>query len=236
MATEELKRARSRIQKQVEQAEEERKRQLLRRRIELANQGVRAYQAHRIQEAVKAFHTYISILEDWKKVPQGGLSPAHFDLEKDVPELLLISGVYWDLVKLYDRTKSKERAREFHDYLQKYVLFSKGMPYQALSAETLRKYIRAEKPVHREEFKNAYKAIAGNNCFVATSLVELIGEDTLPALRDFRDQRLARNPCGVMSIWAYYRIGPAMAWAMDRAPRRVRMFSARLLDQIARRV
>ena len=110
---------RDRIQAQIDQAAEAHRRELFRHRIELARGGVRSYALRRIPEAVRAFSTYIQILEDWKKVPEGGLTPALFDPKDDAAELLLISGVYWDLVKLYDRTKSAERYAEFMGYIEK---------------------------------------------------------------------------------------------------------------------
>src|ERR1051326_2305712 len=91
---------RSRIQKSIEDAKEANRRELLRKRIDLARSGLKAYDAKNFAEAVKYFLTYLRILEDWKAVPSGGLHPSLFDLKTDVPELLLINSVYWHLVKL----------------------------------------------------------------------------------------------------------------------------------------
>src|SRR4051812_24538359 len=99
-----VSRARRHAELQMEYNEKMHRLAMLRRRIELAQSGVRAFEEKRITEAVKNFRSYIRILEDWKGVPEGKLTPAHFDVTKDVAELLLISGVYWDLTKLYDRT------------------------------------------------------------------------------------------------------------------------------------
>src|SRR3954462_12349211 len=85
--------ARRRIQMAMERAEEERRRKLLQKRLELARIGVRAYDAHNFALAVQSFNTYLKILEDSKGVGDGMLSPAHFDQKKDLSELLLISGV-----------------------------------------------------------------------------------------------------------------------------------------------
>src|SRR5262245_10903887 len=140
--------ARRRIQKQIEDAERDQQRRLFRQRIDIANAGVRAYQNKRFQEAVLNFTQYLRVLENYKNVPEGGLNPSCFDLKGDAAELLLISGIYWDLAKLYDRTTTPGRFKEFMVFLEKYVLFSKGMPFEALCAETMRKYIYVEKPVH----------------------------------------------------------------------------------------
>lgn len=228
--------ARKRIETQIEFQEKERRRKLENTRLELARAGISAYQRRKLTEAVNHFLTYIKILEEIKDVPVGGLLPAHFDAKRDLPELLMISGVYWDLVKLYDRTKSKERHREFLHYLEKYIAFSRGMPFQHLCAEALRKYLSGDKPVHREDFKNAYKVLSVHQCFIATALNDQLEPESLETLRAFRDQVLSHHTLGKGFIRFYYRVGPSLALATDRLSLRKRKLLARLIDQIAHRV
>jgi len=214
--------------------EAEHRRKMLRHRIDVATAGVRAYRVKKMGEAVKNFLTYLHILEDWKGVGEGGLTPNHFKIPDDTPELLLISGVYWDLVKLYDRTDSAEKQREFYKYLEKYILFSKGMPFQALCGESLRKYISNEKPRHRAEFKNAYKMMTGSPCFVATSLIDVSDLETLPRLRVFRDETLMKSRAGRAFVEWYYRHGESFAARVDGLPEPVRVLLARALDVVAK--
>lgn len=228
-----LSRTRRKVQQAVEQAEAEYRRQMLIKRIELASSGLKAFATGKHAEAVKNFKTYLHILEDWKGVGPGGLTPGLFDVQKDAAELLLMSGVYWDLVKLYDRTKSAEKQAEFLGYLEKYILFSKGMPFQALCAETLRKYLATEKPRHRDDFKNAYKMIAVHKCFVATALFDVTDPETIEFLRLFRDEKLSHSPVGRKFIDLYYRHGPRLAELTNRAPRPVRAALGRSLDLMA---
>ncbi|OFZ20212.1 MAG: hypothetical protein A2X94_09945 [Bdellovibrionales bacterium GWB1_55_8] len=228
-----ISRARKKVQRAIEQAERDNRNRLLKRRIELANAGVRAYEAGRIGEAVQNFLGYLKILEEWKGVGQGGLTPTLFDPKKDVYELLLISAVYWDLTKLFDRTKSEERRKEFLHYMEKYILFSKGMPFEPLCAETLRKYVNLEKPVHRAEFRNAYKVLSGSNCFVATALLDVTDPRTLPSLRTYRDQVLARHAGGRLLIRVYYRFGPLAAQVTDCLPERLRCGLGKALDDFS---
>jgi hypothetical protein len=103
---------------------------------------------------------YIRILEDWKKVPAGTLNPSHFDIRKDLAELLLISSIYWHLVKLLDNAPSPAGEAQFRHFMSQFVLFSKGMTFTPLAAETLRKYIRSAPIRHMADFKNAYKLLA----------------------------------------------------------------------------
>ena len=118
---------RDNIQASIEQAEKERKQELFKRRLELAREGIALYEAKNLAEATKKLLQYIRILEDGKRIKPGELHPSQFDRKNDQGELLLISGVYWDLAKLYDRTKSKAREKDLKAYLNKFVLFSKGM-------------------------------------------------------------------------------------------------------------
>jgi hypothetical protein len=227
---------RDRIQAQMDQAVEAHRQELFRHRIELARGGVRSYSLRRVPEAVKSFHTYLKILEDWKKVPEGTLSPSLFDPKIDAAELLLISGVYWDLVKLYDRTKSAERYAEFSHFVDKYVEFTVGQPFQPLAAETVRKYIVSDKPVHMKEFKEMYKRIALNRCFVATALVEVQEEGTTPTLRSWRDQVLQNDKLGQIALFLYYRakLGHALAHTTDWLPLPIRRRLGVGLDHLAR--
>lgn len=226
--------SRRRAQSQLEQADQEQRLLNLRRRITLAGQGVEAYQGKRLAEAVRAFRTYIGILEDWKRVEPGNLHPENFDTKKDLPEMVLISGVYWDLAKIYDRARNDAREKLFRHYLEKYVLFAKGMPYQPLCAETLRKYIGNKKPVHRDDFKNAYKVMTGSPCFVATSLIDVCDLETLPRLRRFRGEVLMPSRSGRAFVRWYYRAGPRIAAWLDRMPEFVRRGVARGLDLLAK--
>jgi len=232
-STDYTKRMASNIQASIEQAHQQQRRELFLKRLEIARTGVKKYQEHNIGDAVKAFHSYIHILEDWKGVAENGLSPSQFDRNRDLPELLLVSGVYWDLTKLYDRTRTPKTHREFLMFLQKYIQFSRGMPFQTLSAETLRKYISHGKPVHKKEFQNAYRTLAGSKCFVATSLVDVGAPGTVPRLRRFRDERLLTRPAGRAFVKWYYRSGPRLVARIDRLPTPFRWALAKIIDLVA---
>mgnify|MGYP003393674209 CR=1 FL=1 len=218
------------LQAALDQAEDERRRKLLSQRIDIARSGVLSYQRHRAGDAVKSFHSYIRILEELKGCPEGGLMPTMFDFKRDLQELLLISGVYWDMAKMYDRTQSADRLKDFRHYLHKYIIFSKNMPYQVLCAETMRKFLNTSKPVHVKEFKAAYIELAGNKCFVVSSLVDVIDGEAISYWRGFRDERLQSSRPGRAFVRFYYRVGPAMAFVVDKMPRAVRRFIAKVLE------
>jgi hypothetical protein len=225
---------RSELKRSVEAAELEQKLKMFRQRVDLVRTGLRSYQSHKVIPAVKAFHTYLRILEEMKGVGEGGLTPAHFDLRKEITELLLVSGIYWDLVKIYDRTKSAEKYAEFMQYMEKFILFSRGMPFETVAAETMRKYIAKEAPVHRAQFKQAYKNMGGSlMCFIATSLFDVSDPETISKLRKFRDEKLLPSATGKFFVRGYYRMGPFAAGLLDRMPDSLRRRAGSALDRIA---
>ena len=101
------------IEAAMAQAEEDVRKRLLVRRLELARNGISSYQKGKYIDAVGHFTAYIKVVEEVKKCAEGGLSPSHFDIKNEMTELVMISGIYWDLVKLYDRTRSPEKEKEF---------------------------------------------------------------------------------------------------------------------------
>jgi hypothetical protein len=226
---------RQRVEQAQQRTEEEQRRKLLGQRVDIANMGIAAYKNRQMGEAVKHYYTYIRILEQSKRVQENQLHPGVFDTKTEMPELLMLSGIYWDLAKLFDRTKSKDKFKDFAKYLEKYILFSKGMPYQALCAEAIRKYLKMEKAIHKDAFKNAYKVMGGKTkCFVATSLIDVTVPDTLFELRRFRDQVLKKNHPGRMFVAWYYRKGPKIANRLDEAPHWLRRLCGVTLDFIGR--
>jgi hypothetical protein len=228
-------RARKQIEEQERKAEEVRLKQLKEKRMQLIASGVKAYKANKMGEAVANYQAYLKLLEDWKGVPSGGLSPTVFDRDKELGELLTISGVYWDLARLYDQTKSADRKKDFAHYLGKYLLFSKGMPFQTVCAESLRKYVSQEKPRHRAEFRNAYRVLAphATKCFVATALLDVTAPETHPRLRRFRDEVLMQHSAGRRFVSWYYRTGPSLASWSDKLPEPVRKLMGLGLDGFA---
>jgi hypothetical protein len=233
MSDDTLSRTRKHIQQKIDQAEQAKKLELQRRRIEIAGKGVAAYAKKDTVNAALAFKSYLSILEDIKGAPSGGLSPTHFDKKKEMAEMVLITGVLWDLIKLYDRTQTPDKYKEFQAYMSKYIAFARGMPYQTMCAETLRKYIRDKRAVHMNEFQDAYKMIKNNKCFIVTELEPETRFETLPRLREFRDGVLKKNRHGRNFVAFYYRKGPVVADKISRMPKTARFLVAKILDLIA---
>ncbi|MEK6707042.1 MAG: CFI-box-CTERM domain-containing protein [Bdellovibrionota bacterium] len=228
-----IQRMRRKIQKAIEQKERERHVTLLRKRIDLAKTGLNAAENGRIKDALRSFHGYLRILEDWKGVGRNGLTPALFEGKRDMHERLLISAVCWDLARIYDKSKSEARQKDFENYLQKFILFTKGAPFESLAAEILRRYIMGQRPIHVTEFRNAYKLLNNSQCFVATALMDVTSFETLPRLRDFRDDVLLKSSFGRCFVKSYYVCGPHAAAGVELLPRQARRCLGKFLDRFA---
>jgi len=225
---------RSRIEKQLRRQQEEQRRELLKKRVEIAKDGLRLMQAGHTIEAIKRYQQYILILEFWKKSGRDGLTIDLFDRTKDLYEIVLLSGIYWDMAKLYDRAKRLDQKEELLLCLQKYVVFSKGMPFQALSGEALRRYLGSGRCRHRTEFKSTYNALTGERCFIATSLPSVTAPITVGRIRHFRNWTLRHTKLGRVFIRLYYRHSRKLVPFIDRAPKSLRKLAGAILDRLAR--
>ena len=228
--------AKSKLATAFEQAEEERKRRLLASRFEIARSGIKAYERGDYKQAVKDFQTYIHIIEEVKDVEAGGLLPEHFDPEKDEPEVLMLCGVLWDMIKIYDHMSSAEKKAEFLLYLNKYVLLCRGMKFKHIASESLRKYVSTGHGKNIPELKQAYASLSDSRCFVVTSLMDVTHSDTLLYLKEFRDRVLYRSAIGKALVFGYYQCGPTIARWLNASPLIFRKSVAKGLDLLAQLV
>ena len=225
-------RARKKVKAQIEKAERDRLMHLFHKRMDLARNGALQFKQGKGREAVQSYYQYIDILERSKEVSRGKLAPKDFDAKKEIAELLLLSGVFWDLAKLHDRTSTKN-LEKLKYYLDRFVMFSKGFPYEKISSELIRKYLVNGKPKNRKEFKDAHIRLGGGNCFIATAVEEHCDLSTLPALRHFRDEVLLQQVSGRIFVKFYYSAGPKLARIVLRMPSSFQKKLASIFDRIA---
>jgi hypothetical protein len=145
----------------------------------------------------------------------------------------LISGIYWDLVKIFDKAKTDEKQKDFRTYMEKYILFANKMPFQHICAESLRKYIALGKASNVLEFKNAYKILGNSKCFLVTSLIDLIDTNTLSEFWMLKD-KLESTKVGSLLARFYYWFAPKIVPCLDKSPFLVRKTISRLFDFLAR--
>ena len=178
-------------------------------RITLARQGNMAAKEGDLKNTIKFYNMYLKILADYKGVEEiYQLNPQHFNVEKELSEILLISHIYWDLCKMYDATPKLEV--EFRKSLGKFVEFTQGFKYQVVNAEMLRKFIKRDRQTHKKEFREAYKRIyiSSKKCYVAT---HCFGEDHI-ITNDLRVLKawLTQFYGGQLFIDHYYAHSPSL--------------------------
>jgi hypothetical protein len=216
----------------MEKAKREHLQKLVQRRMELARNGATAFRQGKLKEAMAFYFGYIDILEKSKEVERDTLQPKHFDPKKDLAELLLLSGVYWDMAKIHDHSRGMMDDRLKY-YLDRFVMFSRGMPYQHVSAELVRRYLANGTPRHTREFKEAHIRLGGGKCFLATAVEEHLPERTIPDLRRYRDEVLLRHAAGKVFVKCYYAIGPWLAVRLIRRPAWLQRAFARLVQNLS---
>lgn len=121
-----------------------------------------------VANAVKAYIKYIDALLKYFDVTEENLRPSLFEKDQNIHEIMLISQVYWDLAKAYDR--SDKLQGECTRCLNKFVQFSTGFKFQYLNSEILRKYLKKGAARNTREFEKAFKKInlSSNRCYIAT--------------------------------------------------------------------
>jgi hypothetical protein len=178
-----------------------------RQRLTFLKNGKEFFKKEDFVNATKCYNTYLSIIAEYKKVPEKKLSPKNFDEEKDLAEMLLISHTYWDLARIYDRTPSLRT--DFERVLNQFVEFTKGYKYEFPNAGMLKRFIKRKKLVNKDSFNQA--AIRLNidqkKCYIATMLY---GENHLytQQLKLFRDHSLMLSNPGRIFIKIYYLFSP----------------------------
>ncbi|PIK14287.1 hypothetical protein [Halobacteriovorax sp. JY17] len=184
-------------------------------RLKALKQARQYYSNGEIPKAVERYSTYLNNLASYFGVTEDKLTPAFFDAEKEISELLLISQAYWDLSKAYDR--SPNLHRESIRCLEQFVKFTNGFKYQHINAQMLRKFIKRKQAHNLKSFQNAYTKIQveSKGCFIATYS---FGENhsVTNDLRLFK-QRILPYKIGLKFIEIYYLSSPKLVNYFEKA-------------------
>lgn len=176
-------------------------------RLKFLRKGLEYSQANDLPRAVEAYNYYLRAITNYNQIEEGKLRPKHFDTEKDMAEILLISHVYWDLAKIYD--KSPNLHIESIRCLNQFLIFSLGFKFQYINARMLRNFCRKGKAHNIKAFKDAYEKmkVESKDCFIAT---QLLGEQSTTTinLREFRNC-LYKNRLGFI-VNTYYYLSPKL--------------------------
>lgn len=187
-----------------EEKQKEHQAEIYRSRLKYLKQAQVLYREDKVTQAIDNYYKYLAILSNYFNTTEDKLSPTMFDPEKDVSELLLISHVYWDLAKAFDR--SPHHQRECLRSLDQFVKFSIGFKYQHVNAQIIRKFNNKKQAHNFKAFEQAYTKIhiASKKCYIAT---ELYGEDHFIThdLRIFKT-KIQTHKWGLKFIETYYRL------------------------------
>lgn len=161
------------------------------------------------KRAVDHYFQYLGSLAHWHRTEEEKLSPDHFDKAQDLAELLLISHVYWDLAKAYDRSPSL--SSEVVRCLDQFCRFTVGFKYQYANAQVAKKFIQRPVVRNKKAFQDACErvSVSARGCYVATWSLGG-GHPATEALRRFRDGPLARRPAGRALARLYGRWSPRL--------------------------
>ncbi|OFZ14192.1 MAG: hypothetical protein A2X86_04895 [Bdellovibrionales bacterium GWA2_49_15] len=159
-----------------------------------------------IPRAVTAYMKYLESLAEYFEITEDKLHPELFAREKNLAEILLISQVYWDLAKAYDR--SPRLKKECERCLKQFVKFSLGFKFQFINSEMLRKFMKKRAAYNPKLFSDAFQKLKLNSrsCYIATYSFH---ENSMIVydLRQFK-QKLVKSSLGSMLTDLYYRQSP----------------------------
>jgi len=179
---------------------------LHRERLKTLRKAQEFSQADDIPHAVEFYNKYLNTLALYFDIDEKKLNPRFFDPKKDTAELLLISHVYWDLAKAYDR--SPNLRHESVRCLDQFTTFTIGFKYQYVNAQMLKNFIKKKKAYDLKVFKVAHEKIRVNSksCYVSTYCY---GYDH-PITNQLRSQKeiLLKNKFGNLFVTQYYNYSP----------------------------
>lgn len=197
-----------------EKAKDDRKVKLWKSRTGLVRQGHNQMANKLYSEAAISYEKYLKLVEMVFECPKGQLTPKIFKEAAKTAELTVISGVYWDLVRVYDTSDQYgERQRQAAKQLGAFVPFTPIFPDIVKKALIFQRSARHPEVI--KQFLSAANA-KKSRCFVATSAFNSPIQPEVMFLRRFRDQQLRAFPLGRKFIKVYYAYSPALACFLDK--------------------
>lgn len=162
-----------------------------------------------VPRAVTFYMKYLDSLAIYYETTEKQLKPSLFDKQATgLAEILMVSQVYWDLAKAYDRNPKMHKESE--RCLEQFVKFSLGFKFQYINSEIIRKYLRKKMAYNQKSFQAAHDRINVNSksCYVATFC---FGEEhqVTNELRAFK-KILLKKTWGMSFVNYYYRFSPPL--------------------------
>jgi len=181
--------------------------------IRLARENVKAGD---LITGMKHYNAYLKVLADIHDCDPFQLKPERFNPTSELSEMLMISQVYWELTKIYDKTPKLQD--DFAKALNQFVIFTINHPYQVVNAEILRKHMRSNLSPNMPIFKAAYDKIfiESSKCYIATFAY---GEThwVTSSLREWK-LHLNKSSSGLTLIQLYYLVSSQLVHIADKSP------------------
>jgi hypothetical protein len=158
----------------------------------------------------------LRVLEIVYETKPGELSPDLFKNQARAQEMTVITGVYWDLMRIYDTHPSyKERQIKAAEKLAEFVRFTPIFPHIMRKAEAQAR--SAKNPQAFEKFLRLSNS-KRPRCFIATAAFDGYHHPIVGELTQFRDDQLKNSHYGRQLVAFYYRRSPAIARFLDTHP------------------
>jgi hypothetical protein len=223
-ASDKQKERSEKLEAQIRDAEKRRQeRQFLEelaKRITIAREGRTLVERKDYPGAMNAYRRFLSITARSFGVEIGDISPSLFDEKNRISECLIISSIFFDLLKMLDKLDSDSAREERLLYHKLFLRFTKGMPFQHFAAENIRKHLVYSNSLkNKNEFWATYRAIVGKSyCLVATWAFDSASAPEVVRLRRLRDELLWPNRYGRAFTRWYYRNGPRVVAVLRWVP------------------
>jgi len=192
----------------------------LSKRVTIAREGRAFIERKNFPAAMVSYRKFLSITAKSFNVAIEEISPTLFDENRRVAESLIISSIFFDLLKILDKLDSASAREERHLYHRLFLRFTKGMPFQHFAAENIRKHlVYSNSIVNKNEFWATYRTIVGKSyCIVASWAFDSNSSAEVVRLRKFRDEVLRSRALGRKFTASYYRYGHSVANLLSKTP------------------
>jgi len=207
--------ARGSAQRSRREAKEQHRLALWRSRVQLVREARDRFAAKDYSGSVIAYEKYLRVLEIIYELKVNELKPDLFDNSARQKELVVIASAYWDLMRVYDQSKS--HTKRLKECAEKLAAF---LPHTATYKEISKKI--EEYAAGPAKNKDVFYAVLrkarkkSRRCFIATAAFESPDADPVIRLALFRDQILMTHWPGRIFIKLYYLVSPAIAAILDR--------------------
>lgn len=199
---------------QQERAKDMKKKRLWQNRVALVRNGHALMKNQLFSEAAISYEKYLRLVEVVFNCGPGQLTPEILKESAKTAELTVITGVYWDLVRIYDASDKYGGRQKFAaKQLAKFITYT---PIYADLVKKAQIFMKSSRhPDVIKSFLIASKA-QKSRCFIATAAFETSQATEVIELQRFRDEFLKVTPVGRKFVYFYYKVSPKIACFLDQ--------------------